>query len=351
MFDGRTVLILGAGTSADFGLPLGDGLWSRVRDGADAYQEAARQLSKKHPSGTQEALFGVLRENARRDDPKGFAFLCSLDGCVLDGQPLSVRRFQELIMANNVHGSVDDFVKDNVSVSGPISALVAGSLFEAMYENKGGGLWKRRDDLFASEFTHPQTREPAQNWIRRFVGFCRAKLATGWYGRLTVISFNYDRLFETIAREVWDKSEVKYRSFDECIEVIYPYGVFARLDVEIPDSNEFLTNQRSAFALAGTRASAAAHAARRKVQEANRIFFCGFSCAESAIALLGLEETSAMIIAQNFEDQDLRLDRILRKRFKVPGDRIEDDDMSTLVRSGFFEIGEDNEPPARPTRF
>ncbi len=345
MFDGKTVVLLGAGTSVDFGLPLGAELWRGVRESATSCKNSLRQLQKKHPNGTSEAIHALLVKEAQLNNPQAFALHLALDAVEHDAKRLTIGRLVELLDGHNVHASVDDFTKDNSSAAAPVSALVAGILFAGLYDNRGDEGWRRKPTLMAAEFPDPRdsTRQ-LTNWVRRFVGLCRTKLLNGVSGRLTIVSFNYDRLFETIAREVWSKSEKAYPPFDECIEVVYPYGAFESLDPEVHNPNEFLSRQCMAFALAGNHSAEAGRVARIKIQHAERLFLCGFSCAESAIELLKLADTGALIYAQNYRYQDLRLSRILTGRLNVPSEHIEDHDMATLISSGFFERGEADAP-------
>lgn len=348
MFSSPTTLILGAGASVDFGAPLGEPLWRRISQQTGALSGACDASGH----GT-----GQLLRNTRYDDPKAYAYysevfslhddpatLAAIMGHAMGAQHVQhsneiLRRIAERTGGADVHTSVDDFLRDNPSLLRPIRTLIAGLLFESLYErdSENHQQWNLRQQLTRFKFNGPSDGREIDNWVRLFVGICRPMLNRVTQETLvpvTVISFNYDRVMETVLSHFWAQSERPYPALDLCFKFIHPYGAFGELPWSVTDAGEWIKAQATGIGLADGKGSQEAKNIEAALSEAKQIFSLGFSFTDTNTQLLGLtNKHGPRLFVQNFgKDQ-----RVARTLTKLNATATESGSIPQLVRNGFFE--------------
>jgi hypothetical protein len=335
VFSSHTTIIIGAGSSVDYGLPLGKALWDQIVVDCDKLPKELSQHFEKNFFGQPERYF----RHASQSNPKAYAFFSLMRNGRSDIQPQPAKDLADHIKRANVHDNVDDFVRDNPSLKEPMQTLIAGNLFENLYqhdEDKSG--WALKPRIFERIFRVPPPGKNVENWIRHFIGLCRNQLQLVPQGKgvhpVTVISFNYDRLMESVLRYFWDQSEVKHPKIDDCFKFLYPYGAFSELKSHVPEAGPWLVQQSKEIAITGSAPSSQKTVAREALEKACEIYMLGFSCLESNMQWLGLTpKLGKKVFAQNFQDGDERLARVLAK-INADSDK---GSMIQLVRNGFFE--------------
>jgi hypothetical protein len=288
------------------------------------------------PEGFRDAVVinsdGYIR-SLRDREPKAFAYFTILreEGNNLDER---ARELAQAVGDKNMHPNVDEFLRDNRSLKPVIQVLIAGNLFERLYHRKDDQ-WTLRASLFASTHERIGTAPAKENWIRQFVGLCRARLLeTEQFRRLTVVSFNYDRLMETLLREFWNRSENQYPKLSDCIEFVYPYGAFSALEKIIQDPGRWILEQAKNLSPAGADVTRDTIIARTEMDRADQIFLLGFSCSDTNMRLLEFHARyGAKTFAQNYDNLDEHLERVLT----AMGARSDKGSMLQLVRNGFFK--------------
>ncbi len=336
LFDGKSALVVGAGGSCDLKLPLGRELWDLVSSDVFVMSTAVGKLG---------ANLQTAKVSARWSDPKSFAYVSAMmEHTANDQQQLSPSLVAEIVGADRVYSNVDEFVRNHPSIAAPITALVAANLFEKLYALKED-TWVRKPELLYPKLPNRARGGHINNWMTLFVGLCREWLSAAEPAApLQVISFNYDRIFETVLRECWEKSELQYPAFDSCFKFRYPHGAFSQLPLQCPDPAEFLAAEYKNFGLAGSSTSVKSDIAEA-IALTGRVFFVGFSFAPANVSLLGLAESDFQKIwingrlrVQNYGGKDIRLTRTLEGLF--PGRGVSDTEpggADELVSNGFFE--------------
>jgi hypothetical protein len=332
LFDGHSVVVVGAGGSIDLGLPLGGQLWDVVS--SDAYNMKAKTAGERNMANVR-----LLA----RDDPKLFAYASAILDAQAAGHALSPTSIAEAVLADRVYPNVDEFVRNHPSIASPIAALVAANLFNKLYQPKDGE-WLRPAEMLYPKVPTKDGRSHVTNWMVLFVGLCRNWLWDGPpLGPLRVVNFNYDRVFETILRELWENAERSYPAFDDCFQFLYPYGSFSHLPSRYADAGSFLAAEYKNFGFVGE-ASPVALAISAAVRDAKRLFFVGFSFAAGNIKILGLTAADGRKISvgdrirvQNFDRDDVRLARIMENFFGLDSSSCESAGADRLVHNGFFE--------------
>lgn len=358
MFTSPTTIILGAGASYEFGAPLGAALWDQV---AQNTQLLAKRYASRAGGTLTRELNPVGNENLT---PEARAYyneierLLTEDAVAIDGimgeAGISARlnlklntvlqKIAERVADANVHQSVDDFLRDNPKLLPPLRVLMAASVFQGLYESKESypSEWRLRPLVFEKRFTSPHTKAKVtakvDNWLLRFVGMCRPILikAGSTPHKVKVISFNYDRLMETVLERYWQKAERDFPPLCDCFEFIYPYGSFSEFPDTVQRPGKWLQEQSQGIGLATGEGNAKSKAVRTALNEAVQVFSIGFSFTESNIALLGLQQAHGpRLFVQNFQDQDTRLKAMLKQRFDKATTFTAP--LAQLVSDGFFE--------------
>ncbi|MBT9446093.1 MAG: hypothetical protein IV086_10380 [Hyphomonadaceae bacterium] len=337
LFKDDVAIVLGAGASVDFGLPLGRTLWSMVSTEVKCFAETFRERG-----ATTFGDFNTITHHHISQERRCIGD--ALRGVAGDTALVALYQASEVITSANVHSSVDDFVRDHPSLSAPIQAAVAASIFSALYEPEDGGgrYWNLKERLSAGTLIHTIDREGREtvvrNWVRQFVGLVRpASARVETVTPISIVSFNYDRLFETLVRKFWPLAEVTYPSVDECFRFIYPYGAFTGLPDTVQDVERFLNQQRAALSFMGT--SELGEEVASMISNSTRVLFVGFSFAQTNMDILGVApERGHMYHVQNYRGEDKRLDRVLIDRLGVPTKNVDQASMEGLVQNGFFEL-------------
>jgi len=338
VFSSPTVIIIGAGSSVDYGLPLGKALWDQIVSDCDTLPNHLSEYIAKNIVASADVYF----RDTSSDNPKAYAFFQLMRDAQGRVEYQQAKALAETVKRANVHDNVDDFVRDHPSLKKPMQALIAGNLFAHLYQKENGKSgWNLRPYLFASPLQGGPFPK-AENWVRRFAGLCRDRLQPISGGVspvkacVTVISFNYDRLMETVLREFWDKAETKYPRIDDCFMFLYPYGAFSELKRNVPDAGAWLVDQSERIAITEIVRSPQKALAREALENARQVFMLGFSCSDTNMEWLGLNaKPGKKVFAQNFRAHDKRLQRVLSDM----NARSDISSMIELVRNGFFNQG------------
>ena len=336
MFSSPTVIIIGAGSSVDFGLPLGKALWERIVSDCNTLPKHHSEFVANQLTAKPDEYFTY----ASLTNPKAFALFSLMRDARGNVDHQMAKALAEKLARANVHDNVDDFIRDHPTLKRPMQALIAGNLFDYLYQhNQSKSGWKLRRRFFDLKYNEPHgSVKNVENWIRHFVGLCRNQLQNITRGEgvfpITVISFNYDRLIETVLREFWAQSETPYPNIDDCFDFLYPYGAFSELRREMTDAGPWLAEQSEKINITGNGPSGSKTIARKSLDDARQIYMLGFSCLSTNLKWLGLDaKLGKKIFAQNYRGVDQRLARELAKinAQSDTGSVIE------LVRNGFFE--------------
>lgn len=216
----RTVVVLGAGASKVFGLPLGAELRDNIaRDLNIKFDRFGRDLT----SGSYEitdALRLIFRQDGRQESINPYR-LAAVE--IAEAMPFS--------------SSIDEYIErhsDDMRKALCAKLAIGKSILEA--ERKSTLYWDAR--RLGGEDGLPL--EAAQTWLSYFLrdltrGKTRSDIATA-FKKITVVNFNYDRCFEQFAY-VWLQSVYRLDREDaaeivKSIGVYHPYGRLSELSWE-----------------------------------------------------------------------------------------------------------------------
>ncbi len=204
MIKGRTVFILGAGASADLGMPVGSDLASTIRKKASYEIDSTGEL--KRSNGDLELFNALLRQP----------------------MPIVARELYDaaLRLAKGISyaASIDDYLdthRDDVAIVHFGKAAIVRAILEAEQSSK----------LF-SESVGARYQKLNQSWYPAFMRLAtrgtQPHFPEAMLQKLTFIVFNYDRCLEHfLVGAIQDHFSVPFQRAAQVVrqcEIIHPYG-------------------------------------------------------------------------------------------------------------------------------
>lgn len=288
----QTTVILGAGASADFGLPLGDGLLDIAEEQLASFKSKFEEYTERRPDWQWAGLRDFFY-----DDPVKKALVKTLE----ESRSKSVKPLFDLInvIQRTSAYSIDTLALENSEYLEICKTLASGILTSSIQENihidqTGTENWKFDQRKIYNSKSQDQTQA---NWIHLFTSMMRNAYTQNRSKRYKFISFNYDKLFEMTLRRVWDVSTRKLIDIDSFVEFTYPHGLIdwtvdtsGRSHFSYDSSQiEFAHNKtdKNSFDLA-----------RDFIAETTDIISLGFSFAPENIDSLGLRLSDGLSVTQ-----------------------------------------------------
>jgi hypothetical protein len=284
----KTVLVLGAGASKEFGLPLGKGLKQLIASDLNIQFD---DFGSRLESGSHE-IVEALRLLNRGDDGR------NRDINPHRAAAVSISR------AMRLSGSIDEFVerhKEDVKIAECAKLAIAKAILAAERESK---LYfdegRRREQLI---------EEASESWLAYMLrDLTRGKTASeldSAFENLFIINFNYDRCVEQFVflwfQQIYGLDEDKAAELTKRLSIHHPYGKLGSLPFEnraanIPFGAE-VKGHRLFHMLPGIKTYSEAIkigsqliSARNALGEADRVVFLGFAFHEQNMRLIQVRE-------------------------------------------------------------
>ena len=221
----KFTLILGAGASFDFGLPLGERLRTSIaRDLDIKFDEFGSRLE----SGSHE-IVGALRVIVNSSD----------DGRRRDINPHRVAAVQ-IAEAMPYSSSIDEYIErhsDNKMKAQCAKLAIGKAILE-----------EERSSKIFSDFMNPSVdplRNATDTWPALFLrditrGLSKQEVVQA-LSEFSVINFNYDRCFEQFTyhwlRRIYEFDELQAGEIVANMSIYHPYGKIGDLPFEVPSSH------------------------------------------------------------------------------------------------------------------
>jgi hypothetical protein len=273
----KAVLILGAGASKGFGLPLGNELKDKIAtDLRIMFDDFGTRLS----SGSHE-IVDALRTLVANNKT-------GIRGDINPHRAVAVRISQ----AMGPSGSIDEYVerhRNDPKYAECAKLAIAKAILEG--ERKSSIYLDRQDSNEDDEIL----RRNSTSWLSMFLRDITKRLdrdeIVGAFSNLYVINFNYDRCFEHFSyhwiKGMYDFSDDEARQICETIRVYHPYGKLGDLPYQNPRNSIAFGGKiygERLVAIASnirTYSETAAHAAeldhaRSAIADAHSVVFLGF---------------------------------------------------------------------------
>lgn len=214
----QTTIILGAGASADFGLPLGRALYSTAQSKLQSF-EASWDDFNRSPFGDWNQLRGKVQ-----NDAVSLAIVNYLEGAGEETVKPAIDLL-ELMREIPAH-TIDTLTVENTEHLGLCKTLVASILSENVSKSISRDRSGKERWLFGEGVIQSSTApvERVDNWIHLFTAMMRHTLTSEPERKFKVISFNYDMIFERVLERIWSHPTRDLGEMEEIIEFVYPHG-------------------------------------------------------------------------------------------------------------------------------
>jgi len=225
----NSVLVLGAGVSAPFGVSLGGQLVEFVR----------KKLELELKEDSRRPVIGYDEMKREAFDLRPIQSSYVAGGNNLDEFKDEAIGLIELLRVST-HDTIDDFIVDNPRYSYLSKLAVSCIMFGQLYSKKesrnrftkvGYGFKLYEIETFVLGDLSSRYVRGKRNWIHKLVNICRHSIRNEFLqGRVRVISFNYDSVLERVLEDVFDYAEFDYGNHSKYFDIIHPHGRFYYLN-------------------------------------------------------------------------------------------------------------------------
>lgn len=296
--DKNTVFIVGAGTSAPFGLSLGGDLITSIAN-AISTERRLIESSDSRPYGALKTFaIGAVRT------VPGFQRL-PIHGTVLrrcwdeanrqfsDHANDYLRKINELkdLLSGQTSETIDDFIVENPGYAEISKQCIAALFFLSCYNI--------RDELSVKDFeARSYGKDSTRNWVHLFINIVRQGIRTNEVSaenKVKVITFNYDTVLEYILEKQFSNTERRMAHWSEYVEILHVHGQCGLLS-EMNGSPAAICNEWAKGIHVVNEDGVPEHVteSRRRaaslVQSAKELFFCGFAFSGPNRRLLKIDE-------------------------------------------------------------
>ena len=293
--DSGSVLILGAGASAPFGLPLGGSLIDLVRDLLLA--ELEHRAAK--PNRQRDAVYITSR-------PKKNGKSQFITASILQSRnvPSALRDFEintpmrrlARLLDNQTSQTIDDFIAINPDTARLTKIGVAAVLFHHLYQ-KRNATWKLKP--LSTRYLKKSPNEKnsdRRNWVHHLINLVRHEnfeKSTGEQAKVRIISFNYDGILEHILDRQFNNTGHEFGPWRDYIEIVHPHGFMGELDEEIENPEKVIEVWAESINVVkesnpSEEVTTARATAKKWILSASDIYMVGFALSGPNAEMLGL---------------------------------------------------------------
>lgn len=295
--DRESVLVLGAGVSAPFGLALGGSMIeqvsaalrreiARLHQSHDfLYQDFADKLSSaaKTAQGMRDfPIHGTVAKQFMDEETRQF------DRSRLNPE---LNRLRELsaLLDGQTSETIDDFIVENPSYAHLSKICIAAQFLESCCEFY--------DHELEVKPMAERTFNGKRNWIHLLINIVRQGIRAGTVSKeekVQIITFNYDKILEFVLDKQFSNTEAGYSHYSDYINIIHVHGECGSLtDLKGPPADVCLKWAQGIHVVNESNIPADVAVKRTEASEiirsARELYFCGFSFAGPNCRLLGID--------------------------------------------------------------
>lgn len=298
----NTAIILGAGASADFGLPLGSELYD------SALHRLKNFRSQWYARADRDNFWNANRAiNFINSDEFASLFSDHVINTFEDGQRgYDITGLFELveIMETAPAYSLDTLALEYPESSDYLRILVANELINPIrsqisLDDDGKEVWAWRRRIIDDPY---KPGKSIQNWIHLFCSMARNSVTKNPDQSFDIVSFNYDRVFEKVAGSIWEHPSRQVGAFDQLFTFHYPHG---KIHWETGAGRSVISATESELIFAHNKPSYfRGDSVQDAIHQADILIFLGFHFSPENIETLALRNvrSNAQVIFQNFND-------------------------------------------------
>ena len=291
--DSQSVLILGAGASVPFGLPLGGELIDLIRELIEAeisefgnqYQDSSGLFffgsGSSKIDGEAQMMTGVLR-GAQHYNYNGWNAFVKPPLENLHG-----------LLTGQTSQTIDDFIAINPDVADLTKTGLAAVLFQHLYtkqENRWG----------LNMMSGRESPNGRRNWVHHLINLVRHEnfdKPTEKRTKVRIISFNYEATLETVLDHQFDNTGHDFGDWREYIEIVHPHGFTGQFETQMFDPLPTIKRWAEAINVVKEKNPSDAVLADRVkakewIKDSKDVYMVGFALSGPNASLLGLGSRS-----------------------------------------------------------
>lgn len=325
MFEHPTVIITGAGSSMEYGLPSGKEIFEALRLEARAYYQNLQ------PQSASTLIRLRVKDNFLPLESFSFAYFMSTlnetESTLLQAQLL---RINETI-DSQFDNSIDEYIYNNMTYSRIGKLLSIWRLYASLYqeawdrERNTKILSKRSDHMFSIQSNESLDRSWLASLAHKITKGCET-VDDLTRNKLSILTFNYDSYIEqgllALIRGSERFAKVKSLDFINIIHINGKLNSSEEFDIYQPDYTdqpfvdlsvftEMESNTRNIYMVNETVNPTVVKDRRRAsslINKASKVFVVGFAFDSNNVAIMGLDNlnTTQSLYALNF-DGDIQL--------------------------------------------
>ncbi len=308
----KTAIIIGAGASADFNLPLGDELYQKAAKTLEDFERRWKLITEKH--------FGIKTPEMRRYLSNNSTYMALFDLCTdNDSGRAHLHTIQNLrqIMALAPAVSLDTLALENPEYRSHCKLLTASILANAI----SGQLkldtttndWAILNNRIPQKNSNlgAQTSGLRHNWIHLFASMMRNSISKNSGTHFSFISFNYDCIVEKVLEKVWNISSRNIGNLADLANFYYPHGKLSWSEKHDKSVTFDISSYENSILFAHNKEHKDGFpAAIDALNDAERVISLGFHFAPENVLSLNLKKAAEEkpVIYQNFANNE-ELDR------------------------------------------
>ena len=317
MFDRQTVIVLGAGASAQFGFPLGDALRNQIISGIGS-------LGNRFVDSDFPRLESIGADNVDFFNKNPFLALASYMSSPLaqPNLPENVQSEQMLSklfefhedMKIQTHDTVDQFISANPKHQFIGKVLLSQQIMLVMYERAGHQLRLR---AFADREYHHR-----RNWYQQLINRIRDGAQDSQSlvnNKLSVVTFNYDRSLERALETSLANTEIHQGAdYKKVVSIFHVNGTPSELPRDVTNVGNFILECAQNFHLVeeavGSEVKEVRVQAHSAISNAEGVYVLGFDFDPSNVSAIGLREAShkGRVVCLNFDGHPGLQQKIIR---------------------------------------
>lgn len=296
------VLILGAGVSAPFHLPLGGSMIDKIRSVLARERQVIENRTAIDQLRWNRFLTGIATSSEGLNEfpiRGAVARKWKLDGSdTFQGRELRDDFAKllnlERLLEDQTSETIDDFIVENPDMADLAKIAIASELFQSCY------LFNNINAVFdPREFQKRHIwNSEERNWIHLLINTVRQGIRNGAVSDtnpVNIITFNYDGVLERVLDLQFSNTGADYPNWKNFIKIHHVHGHCGEIEHPANDPAQVCLDWASNISVVNE-STAPPHIidtrnrARELVQEASKVYAVGFAFARPNVEMLGLHE-------------------------------------------------------------
>lgn len=304
--DSGSVLILGAGVSAPFGLSLGGDMISEVSKAIRKEIDTLNGISNGGGSSVWQILSSAVYITSEFNK---FPIHCTIakphfvDSYARKNPEVLLKKLVQLeslekLLDDQTSETIDDFIVENPSYANLTKICIASLFVQSCYDFEAE---EANVKPFSNRRFPPNSANADRNWVHLLINIVRQGIRSGSVSadnKVTIVTFNYDKILEYILEKQFSNTEASYGHYSEYVEIIHVHG-------QCGDLQNALSNRVAAVCRNWAKGIHVVNEenvpdnivhnrnlAQIVIGSANEIYCCGFSFSGPNCRLLGLDVLS-----------------------------------------------------------